>query len=50
MGHRSRDRRWYPDVRDLPGGRVEPGEDEPAALTRELREEVEPGSTALPGE
>jgi 8-oxo-dGTP pyrophosphatase MutT (NUDIX family) len=40
LGHRSPDRRWYPDVWDLPGGHVEPGEDERTALDRELGEEV----------
>ena len=38
--HRSPSRRWYPDVWDLPGGHVEPGESEPSALVRELREEL----------
>ncbi|MBM7805929.1 8-oxo-dGTP pyrophosphatase MutT (NUDIX family) [Geodermatophilus bullaregiensis] len=40
LGHRSPARRWYPGVWDLPGGHVEPGEDELTALARELREEV----------
>ncbi|MGY1670031.1 NUDIX domain-containing protein [Geodermatophilus sp. SYSU D00710] len=40
MGHRSPGRRWYPGVWDFPGGHVEPGEDEAAALARELREEL----------
>lgn len=40
MVHRSPQRRWYPDVWDLPGGHVETGEDPRAALVRELREEL----------
>ncbi|MFE9459824.1 NUDIX domain-containing protein [Streptomyces californicus] len=38
--HRSPERRWYPDVWDLPGGHVEPGELPGAALARELHEEL----------
>ena len=38
--HRSPQRRWYPDVWDLPGGHVEPGELPGAALARELHEEL----------
>ena len=38
--HRSPHRRWYPDVWDLPGGHVEPGELPGAALARELHEEL----------
>ncbi|WP_369257707.1 NUDIX domain-containing protein [Geodermatophilus amargosae] len=40
LGHRSPSRRWYPDVWDVVGGHVEPGEDERTALLRELREEI----------
>ena len=38
--HRSPDRRWYPNVWDLPGGHVEPGEQPANALVRELAEEI----------
>nr|BFE57433.1 (deoxy)nucleoside triphosphate pyrophosphohydrolase [Dactylosporangium thailandense] len=38
--HRSPRRLRYPDVWDLPGGHVEPGELPGAALARELREEL----------
>lgn len=38
--HRHPDRAWYPDVWDLPGGHLEPGEDAGRALRRELHEEL----------
>ena len=38
--HRSPHRRAYPDVWDLPGGHIETGETELAALTREMHEEL----------
>lgn len=38
--HRSPGRQWYPNVWDLPGGHIEPGEDSRAALIRELLEEL----------
>lgn len=40
LGRRSRHRRWYPGVWDLPGGHIEPGESPEAALVRELHEEL----------
>jgi 8-oxo-dGTP pyrophosphatase MutT (NUDIX family) len=47
--HRSAHRRWYPDVWDLPGGHVEPGEPPGVALARELREELGVDIVVPPG-
>jgi 8-oxo-dGTP diphosphatase len=38
--HRDRHRAVYPDVWDLPGGHIEAGETELAALAREMHEEL----------
>lgn len=38
--HRRSDRRWYPDVWDLPGGHVRDGEDPREALVREMGEDL----------
>jgi len=40
LGHRRPDGDWYPNVWDLPGGHVKPGESRPEALRRELAEEL----------
>ena len=40
LGHRSRSKRAYPGIWDLPGGLMEAGESELGALTRELHEEL----------
>ena len=40
LGHRSPNKRAYPDVWDLPGGLIEAGESELGALARELQEEL----------
>jgi 8-oxo-dGTP diphosphatase len=45
--HRSPNRRAYPGVWDLPGGHIETGETELAALTREMHEEL--GVQIAPG-
>ncbi|WP_448641116.1 NUDIX domain-containing protein [Geodermatophilus sp. URMC 63] len=50
LGHRSPARHWYPDVWDVIGGHVEPGEDERAALLRELREEIGVEATGVDAE
>ncbi|HEY2638419.1 MAG TPA: NUDIX hydrolase [Streptosporangiaceae bacterium] len=47
--HRSAQRTRYPDVWDLPGGHVEPGELPGASLVRELREELGIGIAPLMG-
>jgi mutator protein MutT len=39
--HRRADLRWYPDVWDLPGGHVEPGESPAEAVRRECHEELD---------
>ena len=50
--HRSPSKAWYPNVWDLPGGHLEPGENSRQALVRALREELNveitpPGGKAL---
>ena len=40
LGHRHPARLHYPNVWDLPGGHIEPGETAAAAITRELAEEL----------
>jgi 8-oxo-dGTP pyrophosphatase MutT (NUDIX family) len=48
LGHRTVDRRSFPDCWDLPGGHVEADEHGAAALARELQEELGITVTALP--
>ena len=46
---RSATRAYYPGVWDLPGGHIEPGESDDAALRRELREELGITLPDIPG-
>jgi 8-oxo-dGTP diphosphatase len=52
--HRTRDREWFPNVWDLPGGHIDANETAPVALARELHEELgiaidAPGGAAFVG-
>jgi 8-oxo-dGTP pyrophosphatase MutT (NUDIX family) len=38
--HRSPEREWFPDVWDVPGGHIEPGESGGDTIRRELEEEL----------
>ena len=49
LGHRSPQRRRFPDAWAFPGGHVEPGEAPGAALVRELKEELDVVITAPTG-
>lgn len=40
LGHRSPNRQVYPNLWDVFGGHMEPGEDQPQTLVRELQEEL----------
>jgi 8-oxo-dGTP pyrophosphatase MutT (NUDIX family) len=40
LGHRHPQRHWYPNVWDLIGGHIEPGETGADAIRRECREEL----------
>jgi 8-oxo-dGTP diphosphatase len=46
LGRRAANREFYPDVRDVLGGHLEPGETSEQALVRELREEISVTPTA----
>lgn len=40
LGQRSPNREFYPNVWDVFGGHMEPGEQQPQTLARELKEEL----------
>jgi 8-oxo-dGTP diphosphatase len=46
LGRRAANREFYPDVWDVLGGHLEPGETSEQALVRELREEISVTPTA----